>query len=377
MRFFIAVLFVSCFSVHQAGAQSFFDWVDRFLGDEEVDSLEQKPFQFFGLPFVFYSPETSLAFGPALFSVYKIRDDGVTNASNSRLYGYYSLNNQWFARLDGSFWGRKNKWRLQYDLNFSINPYRFYGIGNDTPDDPEKYSQYRWRVLLTPYLNLSQEKNIWLGLRGEFLRYTNLEFEPGGRFELNNVLGEEGGNVLGAGVRVVWDTRDQPYYPLGGTYLEAGWTWYDEVIGSDYVYQQWLLEGRKFWNTWDEQVIAAQVMLRVGQGDVPFQEMAEIGHESRFRGIVGGRYLDKVGYTAQVEYRLPIWWRFGVNGFASIGRLGERLDDLLTVDGIHTAIGAGLRFVVNRGEKLSLRFDVAYSPSERGTAYYFTLREAF
>ena len=109
-------------------------------------------------------------------------------------------------------------------------------------------------------------------------------------------------------------------------------------------------------------------------GDAPLHRLARIGGDYSFRGLPTARYVDRFGARAQWEYRLPLFWRVGVVGFASIGQVGARVSDLVARVPI-TAAGVGLRLLVSRRQRINLRLDVAFANGAR--RWYVGAGEAF
>jgi hypothetical protein len=76
----------------------------------------------------------------------------------------------------------------------------------------------------------------------------------------------------------------------------------------------------------------------------------------------------------QAEYRIPIFWRFGLVLFGGTGQVADELSQM-DLDGLHFNIGAGIRFMLDPKEKLNLRFDVGKGTDKPG--FYLTFGEAF
>jgi len=93
------------------------------------------------------------------------------------------------------------------------------------------------------------------------------------------------------------------------------------------------------------------------------------------RGYFSGRFRDKMMNAIQVEYRLPIYWRFGAVGFAGVGIIANRFSDY-SIDELKYSLGSGLRFAILPKEKLNIRFDVAWG-NFNSFNYYLILAESF
>lgn len=330
------------------------------------------------VPLVFYTPATDWAFGPAAFLRYETDDDCLgCNASFTRLYGYYTLARQWFVRLDGETWWHQNDYKLRHDFSYAITPFNFYGIGNTSPTSAkEAFSQDRILVRLEGSRRLLANRPLYGGVIFNWQNWRNVTVDPDGLLANTNITGQRGGHVVGMGMLLNYDTRDNVYFPRQGFYTDWFFTRYSKGLGSDFGFSQFRIDARYFVPVGDEATLAWQGFTQWSSGEVPFQMLSVMGSENWFRGIVRGRYLDNNSLTTQLEYRQPLFWRLGMSAFVATGRVGQRVGELVDVTGFRWAYGLGGRFTFDEKEHINARFDVAYSDVD-GWNYYFTIREAF
>ena len=91
------------------------------------------------------------------------------------------------------------------------------------------------------------------------------------------------------------------------------------------------------------------------------------------RGYYEGRYRDKDMIAFQMEYRLPVWWRFGLVGFVGFGGVADKIKKF-KLKKFKYSIGWGIRYLLIRNEKINVRLDFGYGESSSGT--YITIGEA-
>ena len=77
----------------------------------------------------------------------------------------------------------------------------------------------------------------------------------------------------------------------------------------------------------------------------------------------------------QSEFRLPIFKRIGVVGFGSIGNVGNNFTEITNSE-IKYSYGGGIRFALNKKEKLNLRIDYGLGKG-KNNGLYFQIGEAF
>jgi outer membrane translocation and assembly module TamA len=92
------------------------------------------------------------------------------------------------------------------------------------------------------------------------------------------------------------------------------------------------------------------------------------------RGYAANRYRDVHFLGAQVEYRFPLFWRFGANTFVGGGDVFSHPGQI-DLSQLKYSVGAGLRFVITTAERINIRFDYAYG--REGGTFYFNIAEAF
>lgn len=240
-------------------------------------------------PLVFYTPETNLAFGPAMFLRFATSTDTGQHASYVRLFGYYTLNEQWYGRLEGEVWGTGNNWKLRGDVNYSIYPYLFFGIGNETPSaNRERYSQDRIRSRVEISRRIKHARPWYAGIVGELYTSYNLVLPEGGILATQDVAGANGVQLYAAGWLANVDTRNHVYFPTQGWYTDVSLTGY---LG-DFRFAAWQWDLRTFVAIGRKSALAFQFYQHISAGTVPFQLMPQLGDENRYRGMVGGRFTD-------------------------------------------------------------------------------------
>mgnify|MGYP006279727955 CR=1 FL=1 len=263
------------------------------------------------------------------------------------------------------------RWRAQGTFEASHFPNSFYGIGGNTPGTAKE--GYTARFL---QLDARGQRRIHSNLRvgpRVFARTGTVDPDSSaGLIAQNQVLGANGGKTIGLGGSVFWDSRNNLYYPTTGTYAEVVVTVFSALWGSDYTYGRVTTDLRGY-RSLGPGVLAAQIYTSSVAGNAPFQLLPMLGGSNLMRGYRGGRFRDDMFWTAQAEYRFPLFWRFKGTAFASVGEVGPRLGSPL-VNGVEAAVGLGGRLRLTE-DGVHGRLDVAYSRS--GIEFYISLGEAF
>ena len=190
----------------------------------------------------------------------------------------------------------------------------------------------------------------------------------------NKELGYAGFQTSGFGLVYLFDSRDNVINSSHGNYFEVSQLIASQSTGSQYTFHNLTLDARKFFPIGKGQVLAFQGLLNHNQGDVPWRQMAAIGGFSMMRGYYLGRHRDKNYAAFQAEYRLHVWKFFGMTFFGATGQVAHALEKI-ELNQFKFAGGAGLRFQVDKKERVNIRFDVGFGSGQPG--YYLTLGEAF
>ncbi|UCC73691.1 MAG: BamA/TamA family outer membrane protein [Gemmatimonadota bacterium] len=341
-------------------------------GEEEV---EPKRSGLIPIPVLSYTPETKFAFGVAAQYYYRPEgaDAGARPSTITPLF-IYTTKKQIIAEFYSSLWWAQEEYHLTGNAGYTKFPDKFYGIGNDTSeDDEEDYTPRYTRLRADIQRRIVSEFRLGLGYEFE---YSELEeVEEGGVLDSGDILGSEGGVVSGATILASWDTRDNIFSPSSGHYHQLSVGLYGDAIGSDYEFGRYVLDLRGYINTLPDHVLALQGYLGLETGDPPFQHLLLFGGQDLMRGHYQGRFRDENMFVVQAEYRIvPIWWRFGAVAFAGFGDVADEPSSFNLGD-FKYSVGGGIRFLLNRAERIALRFDFGFGEGTSG--FYITLGEAF
>ena len=321
------------------------------------------------LPFASYAPDTKLA-GGIVGGYYRPDGDG-TRGSSVQSTVTVTQRRQLILQLTPELYLDDGRWRAQGELEASHFPNSFYGIGGETPAAAEEAYTAR-SVLIDATAQRRVRPNLRVGPR-LFVRGDAVwDPEVGGRIERGRVAGADGGLTAGLGGAALWDGRDSRYYPRTGTYAAAAATLHSAAWGSAYTFGQFELDLRGY-RPLGPGILAGQVYTEAVAGTAPFQQLPLLGGDERMRGYREGRFRDDVYWTAQTEYRYPLFWRLKGVAFASVGEVGPRWGAALVED-VEAAAGLGGRFRFT-DDGVHGRLDLAYSPT--GLELYLSLGEAF
>jgi len=331
-------------------------------------------------PVIYYTPETSLAIGGGV--VFTLRDAGEsieTRPDNLQVMTAYTLNNQFFLTLAPEKYFNDQRGKLFMNFGYFNWPTSFFGVGNDSGIDIDEIEDLEETytdesLILQPWIVHTVVADLSMGLTLDWKNSHVKDVEEGGMLEQGDLIGSDGGIRSGMGPVITWDTRDNLFAPSRGSWHSV-WAWiYREWMGSDFDYDYYGLDLRHYRPMGRESVLALQGFMALTSGEVPFNEYPT----PLMRGLYENVFTDKNAMAVRAEYRFPINFLPGGRwGAAVFGAVGDAFPGTATTEDIDLKVagGAGLRFALNKQEKINIRLDVGVS--RYGIFPYIMLQEAF
>lgn len=356
-------------------------WVDNILSvfgaDGEFD--ESKAIDMSYLPTAYYTPEKKFGVGLLMVGLYKT--DGASSEeqpSSLVLNSFVSMNNSYGVEVENMTFFNGGKQRLLLGLELHNEAAVYYGQGIEQGDQDSNHHEFEEQLYsFKPRWMTEIADNYFLGVGADFT-YASAEklelVETGVPVDSGDILP----NNFSSGVVVtsVYDSRD---YRLNAT---KGWLFQiDAGLYQNSEYSRFSTYDVELANYIDLSstsalssapgVIAWQVQGHFTDGDVPWNLLPDLGGSSAMRGFIKGRYRDKQMMMGQVEYRLPIFQRYGMVFWGAVGSVAPKVSDLS--EELLTSYGTGFRFKLK--DNINLRLDVGVGENE--TNFYLNVNEVF
>lgn len=330
------------------------------------------------IPMVFYQPETKWAGGVGgLLTLRNPGQDPASRPSSVYFYAIYTQLRQFRTQIVPAFYFKNEAYLLSGTLTMERYPNKFWGFGAGTPDSAvQNYTPRTFSLEVSFQKRILARERLYVGLQYQLENQKILQADPGGSIGRGLIPGSKGGTVSGLGFILNWDTRDNIFSPSRGRYFQASTYFNGKLLGSDYTFNSVKVDLRTYMHGFaPSHVLALQAIYQSVLGPVsPFYRYAKLGGDSLMRGYYAGRYRDKYFMAFQAEYRLPVWWRFGLVTFAGLGDVAKDIRHI-NFDEFRYSVGAGLRFKISPKEGANLRADFAFGQGTAG--FYFTANEAF
>jgi hypothetical protein len=323
-------------------------------------------------PLFFHTEEMGWAGGVDVLHSYQ-RPGRATHPTMSHVYLLYTRTGKAMASVSTDLHTAGNRHRLGAHAMYVYYPHTFHGIGGDlTMEEGEPYTARSVTLALSARRRFDSGLVLGLGWSGE--RYHMISRVPDGRLADGSVTGGDGGVISRLSTHVGLDTRVGVPAPYRGSYAVATVRGSHPAIGSDYRFAQLDVDARHYIPLPAGHVFAMQAVTSSTLGDAPFQVLPQMGGAHIMRGYSSMLNRDRHLLAAQVEHRLPIWWRFGAAAFAGAGTVAPRPGHIRLED-VRPSYGAGLRFAIHRNQRLNLRAD--WGMGSAGSVLHVGVGEAF
>lgn len=326
-------------------------------------------------PVISRSIETGWSFGTVgSLTFHPSPKDTISRTSNMQLLFLYSTKKQLVTALNGVQYFNRENFILSEQFSYSSFPDKFWGLGKNRPDNAEEPYKYRQYYI---YLHLQKKliPGLFLGLIFERQRVWDVSYVAGGWFDQQDVKGRYGYQVMGLGASITYDKRNQAFSPNKGFFGQLSFNHFSPFWGTDFMYTNYVMDLRKYIPLSANSVLALQLYNFSNTGDVPIRSLASFGGANRMRGYYDGRYKDNHLLIFQSEFRFPVYKRFSAVAFGGTGNVSHRFTDY-SLNELQYSFGGGIRFAVDKKEKLNIRMDYGIgSGNNRGL--YLQLGEAF
>jgi hemolysin activation/secretion protein len=287
--------------------------------------------------------------------------------------GDYTQNRQLDLWALWSVFTNNEDYLLRGEMRYRNFPDRFYGVGNNTPSSQmERYAYDLWSFKALFMKKLG--KNLFAGFDYHLRREYNFEYFDDKALANGAVRGSAGGLGSALGLVVSLDSRDNVINAYEGRFFEFSSYFFNQAFGGTFNFTSLNTTYNYYHSFRPGWILATNTRINLNFGEVPFLDMAKAGGEEMLRGYAANRYRDHHFVGSQVELRMPVYKRFGAVAFAGLGEVFRNPADI-RADLLKYSFGGGLRYAMNKSERLNIRLD--YGFGRGSSSFYFSVTEAF
>jgi hypothetical protein len=322
-------------------------------------------------------PETGILTGLYYLQLYKNKKDSATRTSNTETFLSFTQKKQYIAEFNETILFKKEKYILRGSSIFSRYNEFFFGIGNNIDlhvRDNIEFNLFQTTQRFTRVL----AKKIFAGIQYQYYQTYNIGTPENSILKAyaakGIAVGADGSQTSGVGPVFLYDTRDNVIYTRTGSYLDISALFVRNIFGGNHEFTNVIVDARKFFKFYKNDVICFQGLFNYNVGDVPFKQLALMGSDILMRGYYMGSYRDKVMLCGQVEARIPVWRFIGIVLFVAAGQVQPDIHSL-NWDDVKVTYGFGLRFMFIKHERVNIGGDLGFGKNTN--ALYFGSGESF
>jgi outer membrane protein assembly factor BamA len=326
------------------------------------------------LPVVIPITEPAVGYGAAGGLAFLSRplanaEAGLGRPNITAVGGLGTENGTWGAAAGDVRYWLDERIQTQVGLAYASANLDFYGIGEDSTlaSHPKKYNLQPFGGMVHAKYRFGHSR-IWGGLSYAFAS-TEVTFdEPSGTPGIPDF--DHHSDVGGLTPSFTYDTRDNMFTPLRGTYVELTAGLFSEALGGDDEFQRLRLILMQFLPLCPRLYLGIRAEGAASFGDEPFYLRPYIS----LRGAPIMRYQGEEIAQIEAELRWQFWKRFSLVGFVGGGAAWNEFERLSSSQTIVTG-GTGFRYELARKQGIHVGLDVAFAPDN--TAAYVQVGSAW
>lgn len=350
--------------------KSWVNWILDYFNDSNKNK-KHKRFDFSVIGGPHYASDTKFGLGVVAAGLYRTDpNDSILPPSNVSFYGDVSSVGFYMVGVRGNHIAPQGRYRIDYDLQFYSFPSDFWGIGYEMGDnDANKSDMKRWQAQAEVSFLFRVADNFYIGPMASYDYVIGKHIE---RPELLQGMDRHTWNV-GAGVSLVYDSRDNLTYPHQGICLNINQMFRPGFMGNDYAFSTTAFRFDAYQRLGKGTILAEDIGANLNFGNPSWGMMAELGGTHSMRGYYEGRYRDKHSLEATVELRQHVWKRNGIVVWVGAGTIFPKFSALRSKQILPNA-GVGYRWEFKKN--VNVRLDYGFGKSGQ-SGFLFNINEAF
>jgi len=325
------------------------------------------------LPSIGYTPSTGFEFGMDVSGTRYFGDPETTTLSIFDAYAAKSTNEMALIQLKHNVYAAANQWNVQgsWELGKTVVLDHGVGTGREQPVSfPIKYSY----VKLNENVYRKIYANFYAGAGIAFNYYNKIDdgLDDSDAAKTHNYLysvknGYSPDSYLASGLllNLQYNSRDQPYRPYKGLYVDVILRTNRKWLGSEKNALQLKTEVRKYWSLSaknPEHVIAYWLWgSYLLNGSVPYLDLPGTGSDTdqrTGRGYTIGRFKGPSFFYNEIEYRFPITRNKLISGVCFFNiETASNQKNIKLFNYWEPGTGAGLRVLFNKHTRSNLCVD--------------------
>jgi hypothetical protein len=374
---------------------------------------EPKQLSLLILPNISSNPVNGFLLGVGGNAAFFLGERENTRISMAGFSAAFTTEKQFLSFLKTYIFTKENKFFLQGDFRYYKYRAPTYGLGTNSPDTTKVATVWSWQgadvsetngaypmlynyAIIHQIVNRKIVKNLYAGLgyhldiywdiRDEFLELDTIPVQLTPHYAYSEVYDFNSVDYMlsGLSLNFLYDSRDNQVNPYKGHYANVRYRYNPTFLGSDRNSSSLWVEYRTYIGLSKKTPRHLIGFWFIGSfilsGYQPYLTLMAIGEDKKARsgrGYIAGRYRGEDILYAEAEYRFPILCSGILGGviFLNATTASNIASDVHLFEYVRPAIGAGLRFLINKNTRLNLNIDFGFGIDSRG--FYFSGTETF
>lgn len=349
-------------------------FANQLSANKNKDSLEGKNLKVLPLPLFWYTPETKFGGGVAALLNFRFNKlDTAYRVSSIQLGEAFTQEKQWINYLSFQLFPAKERYYFYGEAGYYRYSYFFYDVGNLNHEGiKEKYDIHFTRIRLNALHRTIP--HLYAGIRYYFEQHQVLNLKENGWLASEKYFGVPKATTSSLGLVFLYDNRNSIFFPSKGWFAEFAFQKDEYWLGSSFLFSRFSFDVSKYFTFLKNHILAINSAGATVLGDAPFTQLSMFGGNHKMRGYYEGRFRDKMMFLLQAEARWKLFPRWHLATFIGCGWVSDKINHF-QIKYTRLSAGIGLRFMIDRKQKINLRLDAARGIDKN--KYYFTFNEAF
>lgn len=348
---------------------------------------EKRQVYFSILPISSAVPGGSYALVTSTTAGFYLGERKTTYLSSVTFAPYFNLMGRFGLPIHSSIWLKDNTFNIEGDTRFLVYPQFTWGLGGGQPEGDKILVNYNYiRFYQSALKRITSFFYAGIGYDLDYYININTDNSP---VSLSDFTGYRYGTALGTSsfssgltLNLLYDTRQNSFNPIPGSFANLIYRHDAEFIGSDNNAQSVYIDLRKYvslTNTGQKNLLAfwAYYWTTISTG-TPYLNLPSIGndpYQRSGRGIEQNRYRGESLIYFESEYRRDITSNglFGFVLFANVNSASQPNSRNFAY--LNPAAGTGLRIKFNKKSDTNICIDYGFSKGYSGLI--LALGEAF
>jgi len=288
--------------------------------DSTIALRQNKKIDFRVLPLANYAPETGLLVGIGEIMSFNLHEDSITHYSLITGNVAYTQDKQDYVYLHYQFWTKNNDYYLECESDYYNYNYSYWGIGDARVPKEVYYVRFP-KIYANAYKKITS--NFYMGIDYYYEDDVIVSTQPGGVLSSGEITGSKGGVISGSGIDLIYDTRDNIYFPKHGWYIKETSYFNEPQLGSTFKFGRLITDASWYYPLSKPVVLALTQHNQLSWGEVPLNQLALVGGIRQIRGYPSGYYRDNALTYLQAETRIHLINRVGFVAFATMAFFGN------------------------------------------------------